>query len=493
MMDNEQRFREKLKLLNEEFVDFISNAFKENPSYDFTPSVTDYVQHVKELDNMYAPKPTERKIVVAKRRVTTPAVKPVEKPKEASLPTILEPKKLSNGLVEPVGQFAFAPKVQMPEIPSFNKTPAFSAPKSNNQSTPLSQGRKRRQEPLDYDDMRGKSSNDYGKADKESETPVKVPSNIAALEARLNAEKESQKQTPQLPSIFNSNTSGNSGSFQFQSKISNAGKESNEKSPQASSLFSAVSKPPASGLFDFGNKDKMNSSDTSEANRKSPQLPSFFSSNIQTSGLFEKNNKEKESHEKSPQGASLFSGLSNTSTTAGLFNFGNKITNAESTEKTPQSSLFSSLSKPLTSGSINFGVNTTTEKESQGKTDQLSSIFSSTSNSGLFNFSNKNANNTPSSTSVPPNPLFGGLVNSTGGSLSFNYKPAENPKSSAASNGETSTSNNKEGEDDAEDAPPPKVEIVHHDEPGIIFIIFLLKLYPFRCCFFNKMFSFQFC
>uniref|UniRef100_A0A914YDK1 Uncharacterized protein n=1 Tax=Panagrolaimus superbus TaxID=310955 RepID=A0A914YDK1_9BILA len=113
---------------------------------------------------MYAEKPTERKIVVAKRRLTTPAVKPSEKPKGILKATVPEPKKLSNGLVEPVGQFAFASKVQMPEIPSA-QTPMFSAPKSTDAPTPSSQSRKRRQEPLNYDDMRNKSSDDYGKAE----------------------------------------------------------------------------------------------------------------------------------------------------------------------------------------------------------------------------------------------------------------------------------------------------------------------------------------
>uniref|UniRef100_A0AC34FQ05 RanBD1 domain-containing protein n=1 Tax=Panagrolaimus sp. ES5 TaxID=591445 RepID=A0AC34FQ05_9BILA len=56
----------------------------------------------------------------------------------------------------------------MPEIPSAPvKTPVFSAPKSSDAPTPSSQSRKRRQEPLDYDDMRNKSSNDYGKAERE--------------------------------------------------------------------------------------------------------------------------------------------------------------------------------------------------------------------------------------------------------------------------------------------------------------------------------------
>ena len=52
----------------------------------------------------------------------------------------------------------------MPEIPSLNKTPVFSAPKvvqDTPSSTSLTQNRKRRQEPLDYDKMREQSSNDF--------------------------------------------------------------------------------------------------------------------------------------------------------------------------------------------------------------------------------------------------------------------------------------------------------------------------------------------
>lgn len=78
-----------------------------------TPSVTDYLHHVKDLDKLYAtPKPVERKIIVAKRKNTPAAPKVAEKAKETppAPATVPEPKKLSNGLVEPVGQFGFAPK-----------------------------------------------------------------------------------------------------------------------------------------------------------------------------------------------------------------------------------------------------------------------------------------------------------------------------------------------------------------------------------------------
>jgi hypothetical protein len=293
-MSQEKQFKEKLKLLNEDFVDFVSSAFQENPFYDFTPSVTDYIKHVKELDVCYSDKPVERKIIVAKRKVTTPAVKSVQKSKETSKPIVPEPKKLSNGLVEPTGQFDFAPKVQMPAIPSAaatTNTPAFSAPKSIDQPTPPSQGRKRRQEPLDYDDMRNKSSDDYGKAEKHIDTPRPPPATNNSLFSGLNKTGETLNFNP-----------------------GNVVKES--ESPQSNnSLFGSSAKPAATPTFNFGNKD-------SEPSKTTPTSNSLFGALVKPGGTFTfnsgKSDKETESPQTLPSNTSLFGGLVKP---GGLFNF----------------------------------------------------------------------------------------------------------------------------------------------------------------------------
>ena len=68
-----------------------------------SPPLRDYLEHVKELDKVYADRP----VLVAKRKIKE-AVK-TDKPKPA-VTKREEPKKLPGGLVEPPGQFSFAPK-----------------------------------------------------------------------------------------------------------------------------------------------------------------------------------------------------------------------------------------------------------------------------------------------------------------------------------------------------------------------------------------------
>uniref|UniRef100_A0A914I1U1 CSN12-like protein n=1 Tax=Globodera rostochiensis TaxID=31243 RepID=A0A914I1U1_GLORO len=51
--DNERMFREKLSILNENFLRFLQKAHRSNSSLDFTPSIKDYLKHLRGLDQMY--------------------------------------------------------------------------------------------------------------------------------------------------------------------------------------------------------------------------------------------------------------------------------------------------------------------------------------------------------------------------------------------------------------------------------------------------------
>jgi hypothetical protein len=410
-MSQEKQFNEKLKLLNEDFVDFVSSAFQENPFYDFTPSVTDYIKHVKELDVCYSDKPVERKIIVAKRKVTTPAVKSVQKSKETSKPIVPEPKKLSNGLVEPTGQFDFAPKVQMPAIPSAaatTNTPVFSAPKSIDQPTPPSQSRKRRQEPLDYDDMRNKSSDDYGKAEKHIDTPRPPPATNNSLFSGLNKSGETLNFNP-----------------------GNVVKESEpaKTTPSNDFLFGGLNKTGGTPSFNFGNKE-------SEASQPAASSNPLFGGLAKSGGTFNFTSGKPEKESESPQTIQSNNSLFGSSGKPGAtlsFNFGNK--DSEPSKTTPTSnSLFGALVKP--SGTFTFN---------SGKSDKES----------------ESPQTLPSSTT-----LFSGLVKPGG---LFNFKaPETSTPTSTATNGESNNKDNGE-EGDAEDAPPPKIEIIKHEEPGAVF------------------------
>uniref|UniRef100_A0A183CH82 Peptidase_M14 domain-containing protein n=1 Tax=Globodera pallida TaxID=36090 RepID=A0A183CH82_GLOPA len=51
--DNERMFHEKLSILNEDFLRFLQKAHRSNSSLDFTPSIKDYLKHLRGLDQMY--------------------------------------------------------------------------------------------------------------------------------------------------------------------------------------------------------------------------------------------------------------------------------------------------------------------------------------------------------------------------------------------------------------------------------------------------------
>ncbi|KAI1725139.1 hypothetical protein Ddc_06427 [Ditylenchus destructor] len=53
----EKLFYEQLVILNENFARFLQSALRETPNADFTPTVNDYLKHVKNLDAIYAKKP----------------------------------------------------------------------------------------------------------------------------------------------------------------------------------------------------------------------------------------------------------------------------------------------------------------------------------------------------------------------------------------------------------------------------------------------------
>uniref|UniRef100_A0AC34G8F2 Uncharacterized protein n=1 Tax=Panagrolaimus sp. ES5 TaxID=591445 RepID=A0AC34G8F2_9BILA len=394
-MAGEKQFKEKLKLLNEDFMNFISSSFQENPFYDFTPTVTDYLNHVKNLDAMYAEKqPTERKIAVAKRRIATPAVKP----KEILKPAIPEPKKLSNGLVEPIGQFAFAPKVQMPEIPSAPvKTPVFSAPKSSDAPTPSSQSRKRRQEVF--------NSSLFGT--KPNETPNNPASNNSLFGTKSNEA-----------------TSGNS-------------------------LFGAKSaettSTPLSSNFIFGGSSKSGeATNTPTINSSLFGTKSGETTNTPLSGnsLFGGSIKSGSTPNAVPITNSLFGGSvkqddkTNTPPTNN-FLFGSKPDEKTNTLSS-NTSLFGTKPSETTSNNSLFGGSVKSNEPSNA-VPITSSLFGGLAKPG------ETTNTTSSS-----NSLFGGLVKP--GQLSFNFKGPENSATSAPTNGEA---DNKDGEEgDAEDAPP---------------------------------------
>ncbi|KAI1715696.1 hypothetical protein DdX_08020 [Ditylenchus destructor] len=53
----EKLFYEQLVVLNENFARFLQSALREMPNADLTPTVNDYLKHVKNLDVIYAKKP----------------------------------------------------------------------------------------------------------------------------------------------------------------------------------------------------------------------------------------------------------------------------------------------------------------------------------------------------------------------------------------------------------------------------------------------------
>ncbi|KAL3119874.1 hypothetical protein niasHT_007002 [Heterodera trifolii] len=51
--ENERRFREKLSILNENFLRFLQKAYSKTPDADFSPPMKDYTKHLRALDKMY--------------------------------------------------------------------------------------------------------------------------------------------------------------------------------------------------------------------------------------------------------------------------------------------------------------------------------------------------------------------------------------------------------------------------------------------------------
>ncbi|KAE9553085.1 hypothetical protein FO519_003718 [Halicephalobus sp. NKZ332] len=416
-MNKEKLFQEKISILNVEFVDFIRSAVKENPAYDLSPPLRDYLEHVKELDKMYADRP----VLVAKRKIKDGPK--AEKPKSISTKKE-EPKKLPGGLVEPPGQFNFAPKVQMPEIPKLkDSTPtlSFSAPTSN--STPLAQNRKRRpDQALDYDEMKSTRSSDYGKDDKRVEEPPKPLGQFLFGSSK-----------PKETSIPTFNFGESKSNSTPEAKNGNSGDKGN-------SLFAGLTKPTGQFLFNSSNQkgsSELNSTPTQESKNNTSNDAakggSLFAGLTKPTGqfLFNPSNTAKDTPTLTSSGPK---------STSPLFSQGSK-----NTESNGKSSLFGGLAKPAEDGkpSLFGGLSKPAE---DGKV-------------GLFGGLSK------ASEDGKPN-LFGGLVKvPEDGKISL-FGGISKPSGFFAPK---QSENNGEEQDKDEQEEPPKFDAVQHDEPDAVF------------------------
>uniref|UniRef100_A0A7E4ZRS3 RanBD1 domain-containing protein n=1 Tax=Panagrellus redivivus TaxID=6233 RepID=A0A7E4ZRS3_PANRE len=446
-MSAAKQFQEKLTILNSEFVDFVKGALEENPAYDLSPSVKDYIDHVKELDQVYSEqKIGERKVINAVRR-NAPQEKPNPLPRPVKpTPSVVTapPKEVGNGQVEPPGQFPGLPKITMPKMPEKSSS-TFSAPKlvgsttTSNAST-CGSSRKRRQEAaLDYDEMKSTKSSDYGKSKPTEVSPPKLSAGLAAFSAKLQAEKTGDKPASSLfassggdksaPVLFGSTSTDKPASSLFAPTSSDK---------PASSLFGSAAGTPPASLFAFGAKK-----DDSAASDGSPKPPGLFTFGS-ASGDASKNTlsvPKPFAFEGRPSDSSSPSDKpSESPKPAGLFTFGAKPSSTFKPAAAPPS-LFgtttAAAAKEAAFGPLTFGA-----KKDDTSSTTAPSLFGTKPTTGL-------------------NPLLGGLKPPTTGGGLFASMPVPKPaESTPAAEGEEA------GE---EDAPPPKPEVVEHEEKDAVF------------------------